>query len=66
MIRTRNITCWSPQQRAALKAQLRRLASISPYLIVLALPGSILMLPILVWWQERRRSRQRAGVLPRT
>jgi hypothetical protein len=35
------------------------LSSISPYLLVLALPGSFLMLPALAWWLDRRRTRQR-------
>jgi hypothetical protein len=60
LTRPRNTTCWSPAQRAALRLQLRRLARISPYLVVLVLPGSVLMLP-LMWWLERRRGQRRAG-----
>jgi hypothetical protein len=60
MTRTRNTTCSSPAQHTALRSHLRRLTGISPYLVVLVLPGSILMLP-LIWWLERRRGQQRAG-----
>ena len=38
--------------------QLRRLISICPYLIVLTLPGSLLMLPTLADWLDRRRNRR--------
>ena len=33
----------------------------SPYLLVLALPGSILLLPAVVWWQARKRHRLAAA-----
>ena len=58
LIRQRNNRRWSPEERAELKLHLRRLTSISPYLLVLALPGSFLMLPARVWWSARRRSQQ--------
>ncbi len=28
---------------------------LSPYLIALLLPGSVLLLPIYAWWLDRRR-----------
>ena len=59
-MQTRNTTRWSLVQRAAFRLQLRRLAGISPYLVVLVLPGSILMLP-LMWYLERRRGQKRAA-----
>ena len=31
-----------------------RLSNLSPYLVVLALPGSFVMLPALAWWLDRR------------
>ena len=33
----------------------RRLSHISPYIAVMILPGSFLMLPLLAWWLDRRR-----------
>jgi hypothetical protein len=48
---------WSPEDKAEFRVHLARLSHMSPYLVVLALPGSFLMLPILVWWTNRR-SRQ--------
>jgi hypothetical protein len=40
---------------------LRTLSTISPYFVVLALPGGLLILPALAWWLDRRRNRNRAG-----
>jgi hypothetical protein len=59
LMKPRNNQRWTPEDRAELKGHLRRLSDISPYLIVLALPGSFLMLPALAWWLDRRRNRQR-------
>lgn len=33
---------------------LARLSGISPYLLALALPGSFVVLPIVIWWKRRR------------
>ena len=50
LMKPRNKQRWTPEDRAALKEHLRRLSNISPYLVVLAMPGSFLMLPALAWW----------------
>jgi hypothetical protein len=52
---------WTPEDREELRVHLRRLSSISPYLLVLALPGSFLLLPALAWWLDRRRNRPHAA-----
>lgn len=49
----------SPIQRQRLHARLRRLAHLSPYLAILLLPGSVLLLPAYAWWMHRRRQRRR-------
>ena len=59
LMKPRNKQRWTPEDRAELRVHLRRLSDISPYLIVLAMPGSFLMLPALAWWLDRRRNRQR-------
>ncbi len=58
MMKPRNKQLWTTEDKQELKVHLRRLSNISPYLIVLALPGSFLMLPALAWWLDRRRNRQ--------
>ena len=59
LMKPRNKQRWTHEDKAELRVHLRRLSSISPYLIVLALPGSFLMLPALAWWLDRRRNQQR-------
>jgi Ser/Thr protein kinase RdoA (MazF antagonist) len=61
LMKPRNKQRWTPEDRAELQLHLRRLSSISPYLVVIALPGSFLMLPALAWWLDRRRNRQQPG-----
>ena len=58
LMKPRNKQLWTTEDKDELKVHLRRLSNISPYLIVLALPGSFLMLPALAWWLDRRRNRQ--------
>lgn len=58
LMKPRNKQLWTPEDKEELRIHLRRLSSISPYLIVLALPGSFLMLPALAWWLDRRRNRR--------
>jgi hypothetical protein len=61
LMKPRNKQLWTPEDREELRVHLRRLSSISPYLLVLALPGSFLLLPALAWWLDRRRNRPHAA-----
>ncbi len=62
LMKPRNKLPWTPEDKIELTVHLRRLSSISHYLIVLALPGGMLMLPVLAWWLDRRRGRPGAAV----
>lgn len=55
LMKRRNGMRWSAEERNDLYGQLRALSHLSPYLVVLALPGSFLLLPALAWWLDRRR-----------
>ena len=61
LMKSRNGERWTREDKRELKAHLRRLSSISRYLVVLALPGGFLLLPILAWWLDRRHSRRPSG-----
>ena len=61
LMKPRNKQRWTSEDKHELTLHLRRLSSISHYLIVLALPGGVLMLPALAWWLDRRRGRARAS-----
>lgn len=60
LMKHRNGSPWSPQERRDLHEQLRALAHVSPYLLVFLLPGSFLALPLLAWWLDRRRQQRLA------
>ena len=53
LMKPRNEQSWTRADRQELRTQLRSLSSVSPYWIVLALPGSFLMLPALAEWLNR-------------
>lgn len=59
LMKQRNKGKWTAEDRAELAVHLRRLSDLSPYLVVLALPGSFILLPALAWWLDRRRTRSR-------
>ena len=61
LMKPRNKQHWTMEDKLELQVHLRRLSHISPYLVVLALPGSFILLPALAWWLDRRRNRSDAG-----
>ena len=50
---------WSPEEKDRLKGMVRSASSVSPYLFIWAVPGSMLLLPFLAWYLDTRR-KQRA------
>ena len=57
LMKPRNKLPWTPEDKAELSAHLKRLSRLSPYLVVLVMPGGFFMLPVLAWWLDRRRNR---------
>ena len=55
LMKRRNKQKWSAEDRAEIRAHLQRLSSLSPYLVILVMPGGFAMLPALAWWLDRRR-----------
>ena len=55
LMKHRNGGAWSAEEKAELLQQLRILSRVSPYLLLLLLPGSALLLPAYAWWLDRRR-----------
>jgi hypothetical protein len=58
LMRRRNKQKWSPEELAEIRAHLKRLSKLSPYLVVIVMPGGFAMLPVLAWWLDRRRQRR--------
>ena len=59
LMKQRNGGTWSMEDKARLKSMVRSASSVSPYLFIWAVPGSMLLLPLLAWFLDRQR-KQRA------
>ena len=49
---------WTADERAHLRDVMRSASSVSPYLFIWVIPGSMLLLPLMAWfldWQRKRR-----------
>lgn len=64
LMKQRNGNRWSAEDRHLLKAQLGKLLSLSPYLVLFLAPGGFFALPVLAWWLDRRRRRRLDGQQP--
>lgn len=60
LMKQRNGEKWTQQERAELVRMLRSASAVSPYLLLMALPGSTLLLPFLAWHLDARRKKKRA------
>jgi hypothetical protein len=45
---------WTELDRKRLKVHMRKLVEMSPYMILFIAPGGFFVLPLLVWWLDRR------------
>ena len=61
LMKPRNKQRWTKEDRAELRAHLRHLSDLSPYLVLVVLPGAPLTLPLLAWWLDRRRQHRKGG-----
>lgn len=66
LMKPRNGQSWSTEDRALLRDHLGRLSRLSPYLVLVVMPGGFFMLPVFAWWLDRRRTRVRAPVPPQS
>jgi hypothetical protein len=55
LMKQRNGGKWTREDKAQLKAMLRSASSVSPYLFIWAVPGSVVLLPFLAWYLDKRR-----------
>ena len=49
---------WTAQERAHLRDVMRSASSVSPYLFIWVIPGSMLLLPFLAWFLDQQRKRR--------
>ncbi len=66
LMRRRNKQQWSPEELAEIRAHLKRISKLSPYLVIIVMPGGFAALPVLAWWLDRRRNRNRDGAAPKS
>ncbi len=57
LMKQRNGYRWTDLDRKRIKVQLRKLVELSPYLVLFVAPGGLLVLPVLIWWLDRRQIR---------
>ena len=55
LMKQRNGYRWTELDRKRIKIQLRKLADLSPYLVLFIAPGGFLVLPVLAWWLDKRQ-----------
>ena len=60
LMKPRNHQKWSREDKTLLAQHMKRISALSPYLVILVMPGGFFVLPALAWWLDRRRLRDRA------
>ena len=60
LMKRRNKQKWTPEDLREIRAQVRRISKLSPYLVVIVMPGGFAVPPVLAWWLDRRRNRRPA------
>ncbi len=64
LMKQRNGGTWTEDDKERLKGMVQSASSVSPYLFIWAIPGSMVLLPFLAWyldWQRKRRARRPAA-----
>lgn len=63
LVRQRRLGAWTATEREHLRSVMRSASSVSPYLLIWVVPGSLLVLPFMAWFIDRRR-RDKPGASP--
>jgi len=56
LMKPRNGSRWTRAERSELAGQLRGLSRLGLVLALTLVPGTVIVLPLLAWWLDRRRS----------
>jgi hypothetical protein len=59
LMKPRNHQQWTRAEKVLLRRHIKRMSMLSPYLILLIVPGGLIALPALAWWLSRRRGNLR-------
>lgn len=63
LVQQRRQGTWSAEERAHLRDVMRSASSVSPYLFVWVIPGSMLLLPFMAWFLDKQRKRRERKLL---
>lgn len=55
MMKQRDGGTWTREDKERLRHMLRSASSVSPYLFIWAIPGSVILLPFMAWYLDKRR-----------
>lgn len=64
LMKPRNHSRWTREDKRLLRQHLKRISRLSPYLVLLVAPGGFFALPVLAWWLDRRRLTRANSTLP--
>lgn len=59
LMKRRNGSSWTAEERHDLAGHLNAMAKAVPALLIFSLPGGMILLPILAWFMDRRRDEAR-------
>lgn len=59
LMKQRNGYRWTELDRKRIKVHLQKLVELSPYMVLFIAPGGFFVLPVLVWWLDRRQGRNK-------
>ncbi len=60
LLRQKRLGHWSTEDRHHLRQMMRSASSVSPYLFIWVVPGSMLLLPFLAWFIDSKRKKRHA------
>ena len=63
LVQQRRQGTWSAEERAHLRDVMRSASSVSPYLFIWVIPGSMLLLPFMAWFLDKQRKRRERKLL---
>ena len=63
LVQQRRQGTWSAEERAHLRDVMRSASSVSPYLFIWVIPGSMVLLPFMAWFLDKQRKRRERRLL---
>lgn len=55
LMKQRDGGAWTREDKERLRQMMRSASSVGPYLFIWAIPGSVILLPFMAWYLDKRR-----------